>query len=152
MLLIAGLAVITSVGTFSKLTAAQVGNRAASALRAMEGTDLNARIEGAAARVVSNKTKLTYDRQLPTKQADSSTKQNRIAEARRLLDAASKQADQVGGAEPAEHRTQAWGRTKCARCESFSLRPEAVAGIDLLRYLIPDSRMTRPYSIYFLRK
>jgi hypothetical protein len=103
--------------------------------------------------VESNKTNVTYDRQLPTKQAEGSTKQNRIAEARRLLDAASKQAAQVGGAEPAEHRTQAWGRTKCARCEPFSLCPKRSWGlIAILRYLIPDSRMTRPYSIYFLRK
>jgi hypothetical protein len=35
----------------------------------------------------------------------------------------------------------------------FSNRPQAVAGmIAILPYLIPDSRMTRPYSIYCLRK
>ena len=46
MLLIAGLAVINASGTFSQLTAAHVGSRAVSAAsRAMEGTDLDARIE-----------------------------------------------------------------------------------------------------------
>jgi hypothetical protein len=63
MLLIAGLAVITSVGTFSQLTAAHVGNRAVSAaLRAMEGTDLDARIEVAAAKVAEDNRHLLHRR------------------------------------------------------------------------------------------
>jgi hypothetical protein len=52
MLLIAGLAVINASGTFSQLTAAHVGNRAMSAAtRTMQATDLDARIEVAAAKV-----------------------------------------------------------------------------------------------------
>ena len=52
MLLIAGLAVINASGTFSQLTAAHVGNRAVSAAsRAMEGTDFDARIEVATAKL-----------------------------------------------------------------------------------------------------
>jgi hypothetical protein len=52
MLLIGGLAVINASGTFSQLTAAQVGNRAvSSAALTMQGTDLDARIEVAAIKV-----------------------------------------------------------------------------------------------------
>jgi hypothetical protein len=52
MLLIAGLAVIDAAGTFSQLTAAHVGNRAMSAAtRTMQATDLDARIEVAAAKL-----------------------------------------------------------------------------------------------------
>jgi hypothetical protein len=52
MLLIAGLAVINASGTFSQLTAAHVGSRAVSAAsRAMEGTDLDVRIELATAKL-----------------------------------------------------------------------------------------------------
>jgi hypothetical protein len=52
MLLIAGLAVINASGTFSQLTAAHVGSRAvSSAARSMQGTDLDSRIEVAAAKL-----------------------------------------------------------------------------------------------------
>jgi hypothetical protein len=52
MLLIAGLAVINASGTFSQLTAAHVGSRAISAAAsAMEGTELDARIEVASAKL-----------------------------------------------------------------------------------------------------
>jgi hypothetical protein len=52
MLLIAGLAVIHASGTFSRLTAAQVGNRAMSAATStIQATDLDARIEVAAAKL-----------------------------------------------------------------------------------------------------
>jgi MarR family len=52
MLLIAGVAVINASGTFSQLTAAHVGNRTMSAAtRAMQATDLDARIEVAAAKL-----------------------------------------------------------------------------------------------------
>jgi hypothetical protein len=52
MLLIAGLAVINASGTFSQLTAAHVGNRAvSSATLTMQGTDLDARIEVAGAKL-----------------------------------------------------------------------------------------------------
>jgi hypothetical protein len=52
MTLIAGLAVINASGTFSQLTAAHVGSRAISAAAsAMEGTELDARIEVAAVKV-----------------------------------------------------------------------------------------------------
>jgi hypothetical protein len=53
MLLIAGLAVINASGTFSQLTAAHVGNRAvSSATLMMQGTNLDNRIEVAAAKLV----------------------------------------------------------------------------------------------------
>jgi MarR family len=52
MLLIAGLAVINASGTFSQLTAAHVGSRAvSSAALSMQGTDLDSRIEVAAAKL-----------------------------------------------------------------------------------------------------
>jgi hypothetical protein len=52
MLLIAGLAVINASGTFSQLTAAHVGNRVmAGAARTMQATNLEARIEVAAAKL-----------------------------------------------------------------------------------------------------
>jgi hypothetical protein len=52
MLLIAGLAVINAAGTFSQLTAAHVGGRAVpSAALTMQGTNLDSRIEVAAAKL-----------------------------------------------------------------------------------------------------
>jgi hypothetical protein len=52
MLLIAGLAVINASGTFSQLTVAHVGSRAvSSAALSMQGTDLDSRIEVAAAKL-----------------------------------------------------------------------------------------------------
>jgi hypothetical protein len=52
MLLIAGLAVINASGTFSQLTSAHVGTRSvSSAALTMKGTDLDGRIEVAAAKL-----------------------------------------------------------------------------------------------------
>jgi hypothetical protein len=61
MLLIAGLAVINASGTFSQLTAAHVGNRAvSSATLTMQATNLDSRIEVAAAKLAD------LDRRLAT--------------------------------------------------------------------------------------
>jgi hypothetical protein len=61
MALIAGLAVINTSGTFSQLTAAHIGSRAvSSAALTMQGTDLDSRIEVAAAKLAD------LDRRLAT--------------------------------------------------------------------------------------
>ncbi len=61
MLLIAGLAVINASGTFSQLTAAHVGSRAvSSAALAMQGTDLDSRIELAAAKLADLDKRLAF--------------------------------------------------------------------------------------------